>query len=148
MEKKTQATKSYIKGKPISKEALYYSILFSVSFIVGVVILFIGLANKNKGLSLYAGIITPIFLILAITAAIYLIKHREAIYVEENDLVIKQLFSTGRFTIAKIKKITAATNNTNGITTVNVTCQGKVKGYKFKNISKEEIAQLRRVTHG
>lgn len=148
MDKNSQVKRDYIKGNPISKEALYYSILFGIGCIVGLVILIIALAYKNDKLSLYAGIITTLFLLASLAAATYILIRREAIYLEENTLVIAKLFSTKRFTVANIDKLTAATNNQNGITSVNVTCSGKVTRYKFKNMSKEEIAQLRRATHG
>ena len=148
MDKKSQIPRYYIKGKPISKEALYYSILFGIGGIIGLVILIIALANKNSNLTLYSGIITVMFLLASLAAATYILIRREAIYLRENKLVIAKLFSTKRFAITNIEKLTAATNNQNGVTSINVTCLGKVAHYKFKNISKEEIARLRRAVNG
>ena len=147
MNKNPQKPRDYIKGKPMSKEALYYAILFGTGFVTSLIILIIALANDNSKLSVYAGVITPLFLIASLAATAYILVHRESIYVEETTLVISKPLSTKIFPIANIDKFTAATNNTDGITSINVTCLGKVARYKFKNISKEMIAQLRRITN-
>ena len=148
MDKNSQPIKDVIKAKPFSKEALYYSILFGVSFIIGIVLLVIGIVYKNTNLTVYAGVITPVFLILALVALMYLLKRREAIFVENNTLVIRKTFFTKRFDIAKIKKLTAATNQTDGITSVNISTFDKVTRFKLKNLSKEEISHLRRAARG
>ena len=147
MNKNPQKPRDYIKGKPMSKEALYYAILFGVGFVTSLIILIIAFSNDNDKLSIYSGIISPLFLIASLASTTYILMHREAIYVEENTLVISRPLSTKRFPIANIDKFTAATNNTDGITSINVTCSGKVTRYKFKNVSKEMIAQLRRITN-
>ena len=139
-------SKDVIKGNPLNKETLYYSILFGVGFIVILVLMILGCCYHNPGLAIYAGILTPIFLAVSLLSLRYTLVSMDTIYAEEGVLVVKTLLSTKKFEIAKIDKLTAATNNNDNVTTINITVGENTARYEFKNITKDEIAHLRRVT--
>ena len=129
----------------LNKETLYYAILFGVAFVTILVLLILGIVNKNTGLIIYTAILTPVFLFSGVAALRYTLISKDTIYVEDKILVIKTFFITGKFPIGSITKLTAGKLTEDDVTSVNITTSDNTVNFKFKNITKEEIAQLRRV---
>jgi hypothetical protein len=139
-----EKTKDVIKGFKVSRESIYYTSLFGVAFIVSIVLAFIGKAQHNKGLVVYASVLIPLFLIAASVSARFISLSKNTIYVQDGVLVIKTFFATRHFEIDQIKKLTSATSGTDGITSINVTYHEKTVRYKFKNLTKDEAMQIKR----
>ena len=139
-------SKEVIRGERVNRETLYYTVLFGIAFVVITVLMVFGFMYHNPVLAIYAGILAPLFVAgFLVTLRITLVS-KNTIYVENKTLVIKTLASTRKYQLKDIAKITAATNNTTGVTTINVTAGATTKSYDFKNFTKEEITQLRNAT--
>ncbi|MBQ7344007.1 MAG: hypothetical protein IJW53_04500 [Clostridia bacterium] len=141
-----ERSKDVVYGLGVNRESVYYSILFGAASITALVLLIISYAQKNTALKIYAWILLPIFLVCTVIAARYAFASKNKIYAQCGVLVIKSFFITRKFKIASIEKISAATNNKSGVTTVNVFYDKRTYNYKLKSMTKEEIAHLRRVT--
>ena len=141
-----EKSKDVITGLGVNKESAYYTALFSLASITAMVLMIISYVQKNTGLKIYSWILLPIFIICTAIAARYTFVSKNTIYVQCGILAVKSFFITRKFEIGKIEKITAATNNKNGISTVNVIYGGKTFNYEYKSMTKEEIAHLRRAT--
>jgi hypothetical protein len=141
-----EKSKDVVYGLGVNRESLYYTALFGVASVTALVLLITSYAQKNTALKIYAWILLPIFAIFTLIAARYSFVSKNKIYAQCGVLVIKSFFITRKFEILKIEKISAATNNKNGVTAVNVFYGGKTYNYKLKSMTKEEIAHLRRVT--
>lgn len=136
-------TKDIIKGFRLSRESLYYAILFGVAFAVSLVLLFIAIKQENKGLIIYSSILIPIFLISASVATRFTVLSKNKIYVDNGILVIKTFFATKKFKTADIKKFTSAQNEKN-ITAIKITYQNRVHKFNFKNFTKEDLTHMKR----
>ena len=143
---KNKNSKEVIKDYGINKESIYYICLFGAAVITSLVLLIIAYSQRNSGLKIYSWILLPTFILATVMAVRYAYTFKDKIHVVGDVLVIKSFFATKRYEINKIKKLTAATNNTDGITTVNIIYNKSVTKYKFTSITKEEIAHLRRAT--
>ena len=141
-----EKSKDVVYGLGVNRESLYYTALFGAASVTALVLLFISYAQKNTALKIYAWILLPIFAICTAIAARYAFASKNKIYAHDGVLVIKSFFITRKFEIAKIEKLTAATNNKSGVTTVNVFFGGRNYNYKLRSMTKEEIAHLRRAT--
>ena len=141
-----EKSKDVVYGLGVNKESVYYTALFGAASLTALVLLIISYAQRNTALKIYAWILLPIFAICTVIAARYSFQSKNKIYAQSGVLVIKGFFATKKFEIAKIEKLTAATNNKNGVTTVNVFYAGRTYNYKLKSMTKEEIAHLRRAT--
>lgn len=138
-------SRDVIKGTKLSREALYYSILFGVAFVVSVVILVFGIIFKSGGLIAYASVLTALFLVGSLAAVRFTLISRDTIYVENGQLVIKSFTGTKSFKITKITKLSAVTDEKN-VTKVKITTGKQHTKYKFRNLTKEDIANLKSVT--
>jgi hypothetical protein len=136
-------TKDVIKGFRLSRESLYYAILFGVAFAVSLVLLFIAIKQENKGLIIYSSILIPIFLISASVATRFTVLSKNKIYVDNGILVIKTFFATKKFKTADIKKLTSAQHEKN-ITAIKITYQNRVHKFNFKNFTKEDLTHMKR----
>ena len=136
-------TKDVIKGVRLSRESLYYAILFGVAFAVSLVLLFIAIKQGNTGLIIYSSILIPVFLISSIIAARFIALNKNKIYVENGTLVIKTFFANRKFKTADIKKFTSAQHEKN-ITAIKITYQNRVHKFNFKNFTKEELTHMKR----
>ena len=146
MKDTSYSTKEVIRGERVNRETLYYTVLFGIAFVVISVLMAFGFMYNNPVLAIYAGILVPIFIAgFCVTLRLTLVS-KNTVYVEDKTLVLKNFRSTGKYPLKDISKITAATNNTTGVTTINITSGATTKSYNFKNFSKEEIAQLRNAT--
>lgn len=141
-----EKSKEVISGLRANRESLYYTILFGAASIVAVVLLIVAFVQKNSPLKVYTYIMLPVFALATTAAARYTFVSKDRIYTKCGVLVIKSFFITRRFKIENIDRLTAATNNKDNVTTVNVVVGDRTASYKFKNMSKEEIAHLRRAT--
>ena len=141
-----EKSKDVVLGLCINRESVYYSALFGTASLTALVLLIISYAQRNAGLKIYSWILLPVFVICTAIAARYAFVSKNKIYAQCGTLVIKSFFVTRKYEIAKIDKLTAATNNKDGVTSVNVIYGRSTHNYKYKSITKEEIAHLRRVT--
>ena len=141
-----EKSKDVVYGLGVNKESVYYTALFGAASLTALVLLIISYAQRNTALKIYAWILLPIFAICTVIAARYSFASWNKIYAHCGVLVFKSFFITRKFEIAKIEKLTAATNNKDGVTTVNVCYGDRTFNYKFKSMTKEEIAHLRRAT--
>ena len=140
-----EKSKDVVYGLGVNRESIYYTALFGAASLTALVLLIISYAQKNTALKIYAWVLLPVFAICTVIAARYSIQSKNKVYAQCGVLVIKSFFATRKFEIMKIEKLTAATNNKDGVTTVNVCYGGRTFNYKFKSMTKEEIAHLRRV---
>jgi hypothetical protein len=140
-----EKSKDVVYGLGVNRESIYYTALFGAASLTALVLLIISYAQKNTALKIYAWVLLPIFAICTVIAARYSFQSKNKVYVQCGVLVIKSFFITRKFEIMKIEKLTAATNNKDGVTTVNICYGGRTFNYKFKSMTKEEIAHLRRV---
>ena len=136
-------TKNVIKGFRLSRESVYYTSLFSVAFVVSLVLLFIAIGQENTGLIIYSSILIPIFLSCAIVAARFTVLSKNKIYVENGTLVIKTFFATKKFKTADIRKFTSAQHE-NNVTAIKITYQNKIHKFNFKNFTKEDLTHMKR----
>ena len=143
---KIKKSKDVITGHSINKESVYYICLFGAAVITALILLIIAYIQRNSGLKIYSWILLPFFSLCTAIAARYTYVGKSKIYVLDGVLVIKSFFATRKFRIEKIEKLTSATNNKDGVTALNIGYKGKVINYKFKTITKEEIAHLRHAT--
>lgn len=141
-----EKSKDVIKGLEINRESVYYTALFGAASVVSLVLLIISYVQRNAGLKIYSWILLPIFLIGTLAAARYAFVSKNRIYTKCGVLVIKSFFITRHFEIAKIEKLTAAKFGDKGLASVNITYGEKSFKYTFKDCSKEEINELRRLT--
>lgn len=141
-----EKSKDVITGFGVNKESVYYICLFGAASITSLVLLIISYIQRNSGLKIYSWILLPVFIICTAIAARYTFVSKNKIYVQNGVLVIKSFFITRKFEIEKIKKLTSATNNKDGITIINITYGTKTVNYKYKSITKEEVAHLRHAT--
>ena len=141
-----EKSKDVVYGLGVNKESVYYTALFGAASLTALVLLIISYVQKNTALKIYAWILLPVFAICTVIAARYSFASWNKVYAHGGFLVFKSFFVTRKFEISKIKKISAATNNKNDVTTVNVFYSEKTYNYKFKSMTKEEIAHLRRAT--
>lgn len=139
-----EKSKNVIKGFKASRESIYYTCLFGVAFAVSVALAFIGKAQQNKALVVYACILIPLFLISTCVAVRFVFLTKNTVYTKDGVLVIKTFFTTRRFKISDIEKLTSTTSGADGITTMNVTYRSKTVRYKFKKFTKDEAQQIRR----
>jgi hypothetical protein len=135
-----------IKGKPLNKEAAYYSALFGCALIFSMVLLIYGIAKRNSGLITYSAILVPVFLVITIIALRFVAASFNSIYVENETLVIRKFLTAKKIPLADIVRVSVATNNKTDITSVNVTYGDKTAHYTYKNLTKEDVAHLRRAT--
>ena len=142
----TEKSRDIIKGKPLNREAIYYSALFGAAFVFSLVLLLYGNVKSNSGLITYSAILVPVFATAALASLIFAIRSNNIIYVEDEVLVINRFLSTRKIPLADIGRVSVATNNKTGITSINVNYNGKTAHYNYKNFTKEEIAHLRRAT--
>ena len=143
---KSNTSKEVIKDYGINKESVYYVCLFGAASITALVLLIIAYAQRNSGLKIYSWILLPVFILSTVMAARYAYTFKDKIYVADDALLVKCFLATKRYEIDKIDRLTAATNNTDGITSINVCYENTVTNYKLTSMSKEEIAHLRRAT--
>ena len=146
MKDKQSIKKDIIKGTKISREGIYYTALFTLGAIVAAILVFVGMTKENKGLTIYASVLLPIFIISALVAARFVCISVGTVCKKGDVLVIKTFFTTRKYKVSEISKLTVAQNNTDGITTVNITRFGKNTCHKFKDFTKEEVAHLKRAT--
>ena len=142
--KKKENTKEVITGLRISRESIYYTALFGVAFILSLVLLFIAISQSNKALTIYASVLVPVFLISTLIAVRFTCFTKNRIYVEDEVLVIKTFFTTRKFSIKKIKKLTFPQSEGETVTSVNITYCDQTFRYNFKNLEKEEAQHLKR----
>lgn len=138
--------KDVITGTKISRESLYYIILFGIAALFSLVLLVIGIVQGNKKLIIYSAIILPLFVIASALAARGAYVSRSTVYTDGDTLFIKSFFRTEKIRIKEIEKLSAAKNDKTGKTSVKITHAKKVSKYTFKNFNKEEISHLRRAT--
>lgn len=135
-----------IRGHRVNRESIYYTALFGVALVTSIVLLIIGIVGKTKGLIIYTAILVPVFALADLAALRYTLVSKDTLYIEDSKLVIKSFFKTRVIPVSLIDKLTAATNNKNNVTTVNITYEKESVSYKFNDITKEDIARLRRAT--
>ena len=139
-------SRDVIRGAKLSREFLYYAVLFGIGCITSLVLLVFGIVNKQTALIVYTSIIVPIFLALTLVFSRLTLVSHNTIYVENGTLVIKSFFKTREFAIMEIGKVSAAINNKSNVTSVNVTYGKTTYNYEYKSFTKEDIAHLRRAT--
>lgn len=138
-------SRDVIKGTRLSREALYYSILFGVAFVISVVLFVFGIIFKSGGLIAYSSTLTVLFLVGSLSAIRFTLISHETVYAEDGYLFIKSFSGTQRFKISKITKLSAVTDEKN-VTKVKITTGKQHAKYKFRNLTKEDIVNLKRVT--
>lgn len=136
-------SKNVIAGEKVSREGIYYASLFGAALITSIVLLIISIVKHNKGLTVYSSILIPVFLIAGLAAARYIMMSKDTVYLKDGNLVIKSFFTTRKFKISEITKLTAAQNGNDGPTSVNITYGEKTYYYKL-NITKEQTADIKR----
>lgn len=146
MKEITKNKKNVIAGKRLSRESLYYSILFGMGAVAAAVLLYLGITKHNKGLIIYSGILIPVFLIGTLIAVRFVLVSKNTVYSTDEVLVVKAFFITRKFKVAEIEKLTAAQSGVDGITSVNITYRGKTAHYRFKDLTKDDVSSLRRAT--
>ena len=144
--KETTNKRTVILGSKMNRESLYYTLLFFLGTVAAAVLIYVGKVKMNKGLTIYSIVLCPIFLICALIFLRFTCVSRNAIYRKGVKLVVKHFLPTRRLNVAEIDKITVAQNGADGITSVNITYHGKTFNYKFKNVTKEEAAHIRRAS--
>ncbi len=136
--------KEVISGAKISRESLYYTILFGLGAMVAAALIYIGVAKANKGLMIYSIVILPILFIAALISARFTCVSKNTIHKKNGKLILKTFFITRKHKICDIVRLSAKQNGTNGTTSVNITNHIKTVNYTFKKLTNEEIARLRR----
>ena len=136
-------TKDVILGFRVSRESIYYTALFSVAFVISLVLLFIAIKQGNSGLTIYASVLVPVFLTSAVIAARFTSLSKNKIYVDNGILVIKTFFATNKFKTSSIQKLTSAQHDKN-VTSIKITYKNQIHKYNFKNFTKEEASHLKR----
>ena len=139
-------SKDVIRGTRLNRETLYYTVLFGAAAVTSLVLFILGICYKSAGLMIYTGILLPLFTLSALAMLRLTLISKDTICVEAGTLVIKSFFVTRRIAISDLGKVTAATNNRTGVTTINITYGKTTLSYTYKNFTKEEIAHLRRAT--
>ena len=146
MKNNSKTPRDVILGKKINRETVYYTALFGAATITALILLFIAYSQGNKELKIYSYVLAPLFFAATAVSARYTCFTKDRIHAQDGVLVIKTFFRTRKLKIAKIEKLTALKSGDDKRTSVKITYLGKVLNYKFKNITKEEVAHLRRTT--
>lgn len=136
-------TKDVIAGLRVNRESIYYTSLFGAAFIVSLVLLCIAISQHNKALTIYASVLVPVFLISTLIAVRFTCFTKNRIHIKDGTLVIKTFFTTRKFSIKEIKKITFPHSEGDYVTLVNITYYGKTFRYNFKNLKKEDAMRLK-----
>ena len=138
--------KDIIKGTKVSREAIYYAALFTLGAIVSTVLAFIGKANENKGLLIYALVLLPIFVTAALVAARFICVSVGTVCKKGDVLVIKTYFMTKRYNISEIKKLSVVQHKDGEITEIKFDYRENTAKYTFNNMTKDEVTRLKRAT--
>ena len=144
MKDKNKVKKEVITGFFVNRESIYYSVLFTLAFMVSIALLVIAKSKSNKGLVIYSAILIPLFFIATAVAIRCVCISKNKIHVKGGKLVIKTFFITRRIPISAIKKLTVAQFGDKNLTSVKLSLRDKAFRYKFKSFTKEEAAHLRR----
>ena len=138
--------KDIIKGTAVSREGIYYTSLFTLGAIVSVILAIVGKANENKGLTIYASVLLPIFVISALVAARFVCISVGTVCKKGDVLVIKTFFMTRRYNVDEIKKFSVVQHKDGEITEIKFDYRDNAVDYTFKNMTKEEAAHFKRAT--
>ena len=63
-----ERSKEVIRGDKLSREALYYTILFGAASLINLVLLIFSIVHKNSGLTVYTSVLEPLFILAALIA--------------------------------------------------------------------------------
>lgn len=146
MKDKQSIKKDIIKGTKISREGIYYTALFTLGAIVAAILVFVGMAKENKGLTIYASVLLPIFVISALVAARFVCISVGTVCKKGDVLVIKTFFMTRRYNVGEIEKLYVTQSKDEKITEIKIAYRDNVVDYTFKNMTKEEAAHFKRAT--
>ena len=146
MKDKQSIKKDIIKGPKISREGIYYASLFTLGAIVAAILVFVGMAKENKGLTIYASVLLPIFVISALVAARFVCISVGTVCKKGDVLVIKTFFMTRRYNVGEIEKLYVTQSKDEKITEIKIAYRDNVVDYTFKNMTKEEAAHFKRAT--
>ena len=141
-----KAQKDVITGFRLNKENVYYTCLFGIAFVISIVLMLVGKAQENKGLITYASFLIPLFFMATAVAARFVYVSKNTIYTAEGKLVLKTFLRTVKIEIASIKTLKTVQQTDKSATYVQIGRDGKVEGYGFKRLTKEEVTHLRRAT--
>lgn len=138
-----EKTKDVIAGRHISKESIYYTVLFGIALIVSVALMIVACAQDNKGLKIYAAVLIPLFVLATSVSARFTCISKNKIYIKNGSIVIKSFFVTRKFNISEIKKLTSAQFGKEGLTSIKLKYREKTFKYTFKSLTKEDVAKIR-----
>lgn len=139
-----ERSKEVIRGDKLSREALYYTILFGAASLINLVLLIFSIVHKNSGLTVYTSILEPLFILAALIALRCTLISQDTIYIEDKTLVIKRFFETKRIAIANIDKLSCATDTKGETTQIKIVCGKETMKFKYKNFTKENVAHIKR----
>ena len=147
MKDKSQNTKEVITRSKANRESLYYTALFTLGAIAAVVLICIGKANANKGLTIYAAVLLPIFVIAALVAARSFCVSINTVHKKCDTLVIKTYFMTRKYNVGQIKRFSLTQDKDGTLTEVKMIYRGNAIRHTFKKMTKEEAAHFKRAAH-
>ena len=136
-------SKQIIEGEKISREGIYYAALFCAAIITSVILLIVSIRKFNRGLTIYASVLIPLFTVACLLAVRYILACKDKIHIKDGNLVIKTFFITRKFKTTEIKRINATHNEKLGVAFVKIFYGEKTYSYKFK-LTKEQTVQLKR----
>lgn len=139
--------KDLIFGDKPSLESLYYTALFSLGAIAAMVLICIGKANANKGLTIYAAVLLPIFVIAALVATRSFCVSINTVHKKCDTLVIKTFFMTRKYNVGQIKRFSLTQSKDGTLTEVKMIYRGNAVRHTFKKMTKEEAAHFKRAAH-
>ena len=147
MKDNLQNKKEAIIGSRANRESLYYTILFTLGAIAAAVLICLGSAKANKGLTNYAAVLLPIFVIAALVFARFSYVSANTVHKNNGVLVIKTFFITRKYNVSEIEKFALMQSKNGEITEVKIIYREKTFYHTFKKMTKEEAARLKRVAH-
>lgn len=147
MKNNLQNTKEVITRSRANRESLYYTILFTLGAIAAVVLICLGSAKANKGLTIYAAVLLPIFVIAALVAARSFCVSMNTVHKKCDTLVIKTFFMTRKYNVSEIEKFALMQSKNGEITEVKIIYRKKAFYHTFKKMTKEEAAHFKRAAH-
>lgn len=147
MKNNLQNTKEVITRSKANRESLYYTILFTLGAIAAAVLICLGSAKANKGLTIYAAVLLPIFVIAALVAARSFCVSMNTVHKKCDTLVIKTFFMTRKYNVSEIEKFALMQSKNGEITEVKIIYRKKAFYHTFKKMTKEEAAHFKRAAH-
>ena len=128
-----------------SKEYMYYIVLFAIALGASIGIYIYGNVKANPGLVSYSCFLMPLFVAAELVVLKLFSSTVDPVYEKNGVLCIKKRFFTRKIALECIKKVAISTSGKDNVTTVKFTTEEKAYRYNFKNVSKEDVANLRKL---